>query len=60
VDQKLKSAKAGTEEARHLTALKGVLQSGVTNPALAIQQTRQLTGYELAEVLRQLGAQSGK
>ena len=60
VDQKLKSARAGTEEARHLTALKGVLQSGVTNPALAIQQTRQLTGYELAEVLRQLGAQSGK
>jgi len=44
VDDKLKSARPGSEEARHLAALKSVLQQGVTSPALAVQQTRQVTG----------------
>ncbi len=56
VDEKLKAAKPGTDEAKYLADLKTVLQQGVSNPGLAVQQTRQLTGYELAEVLKQLGA----
>lgn len=60
VDQKLRAAKPGTDEAKHLAALKSVLLQGVTDPAAAIQETRQLTGYELAEVLHQLGVVSGK
>lgn len=55
VDEKLKAAKPGTDEAKYLADLKTVLQQGVSNPGLAVQQTRQLTGYELAEVLKQLG-----
>jgi hypothetical protein len=56
VDEKLKAARPGTDEAKYLADLKTVLQQGVSNPGLAVQQTRQLTGYELAEVLKQLGA----
>jgi hypothetical protein len=55
VDEKLKAAKPGTDEAKYLADLKTVLQQGVSNPGLAVQQTRQLTGYELPEVLKQLG-----
>jgi hypothetical protein len=55
VDEKLKAAKPGSDDAKYLADLKTVLQQGVTNPGVAVQQTRQLTGYELPEVLKQLG-----
>jgi hypothetical protein len=60
VDEKLKAAKPGTDEAKYLTDLKGVLQQAVANPGVAVQQARQLTGYELAAVLKQLGVQAAK
>ena len=44
MDEKLKAAKPGTDDARYLTDLKTVLHQGVANPGVAVQQSRELTG----------------
>ncbi len=56
VDEKLKAAKPGSDDAKYLSDLKSLLMQGESNPAVAIQQSRSLTGYELSSVLKQLGA----
>lgn len=55
VEERLKAAKAGSEEAKYLAELKAGLDRGAVNPAEGIQQVRLVSGYELAAVLRQLG-----
>ena len=56
IDVKIKSAKPGSDEAKYLSELKAALDMGTTNPPAAVQQVRNLSGLELAEVLRDLGA----
>jgi hypothetical protein len=60
VEERLKTARAGSEEARHLAALKSTIEQGAADPATGVQQTRLLTGQELAVVLRQLGVETVK
>ncbi|MRR51551.1 MAG: hypothetical protein EG825_11650 [Rhodocyclaceae bacterium] len=58
LEEKIKAAKAGSDEARYLVELKAILERGASDPADAINQVRTLSGMELAVVLRQLGVVS--
>jgi hypothetical protein len=60
IEERLRTAGAGGEEVRYLTALKETLERGVANPAEAVREARLLSGHELAVVLKQLGAESTK
>lgn len=60
VEEKLKAAKAGSDEARYLGQLRDALQAGASNPAEAVRAVRGLSGVELAVILRQLGVQEIK
>lgn len=60
VQDKLKAAKPGTEEAKYLSELKTALEEGEKNPAGAVRSVRGLSGQELAVVLAQLGVSAKK
>jgi len=62
LDEKLKKAKPGSQEARYLGELKKALEQGEKNPAEAVRSVRGISGTELAAVLAQLGvpADTGK
>ena len=60
LDEKIKAAKAGSDEARYLAELKAVLERGGSDPAEAIHQVRVLSGTELAVVLQQVGVTAKK
>jgi hypothetical protein len=55
LDDRLKAARPGTDEARYLAQLQTALSTGAGNPAEAIRSVRSLAGTELSVVLRQLG-----
>ncbi len=59
VQEKLKAAKQGSDEAKYLAELKSALEKGEKNPAEAVRAVRGLSGTELAAVLSQLGVGAG-
>jgi hypothetical protein len=60
VKTRLAAATPGSDEARYLAKLDAALDRGATHPAEAVSEVRALSGFELAVVLRQLGAATGR